>query len=260
MAFARCRLNRNFSLRFPATSQIPKPLGYIMNHDGRIQQLNTKKMKTFRKIEIRGLKDDLITYLNQIKAQNHENFTYINDKSDEYAMMIAIPKECTATFLSKEIENAIAYIWLVISDDLLYVSNITPNKSGQLTYNQYNSIANKFYEEVIKAQDVKNITPYLSKDYMTIEDLAGLETSGKLKNWINSANPATLNTNPHDFKRWCDFIFTAHLNKSKLTASQLERYLIEDEQFYDEEIVSKIVLEYEYSLDLLNEYDNRYSI
>ena len=95
------------------------------------------------------------------------------------------------------------------------------------------------------------------KDNLSIEDLAGTETYRKLKNWIDSANPSTLNTNHFDFKRWCDFIFTAHSSKSELTSTQFERYLIEDEKFYDEELVSKFALEYEYSLHLLKEYDNR---
>lgn len=214
-------------------------------------------MKTFKKIEIKGNIKDLIQLLEEIKIKKHQNFTYISEKSDDYASMISLPKNCTATFLSNEIENAIVYIWIVISDNLLYISNITPNKSGQLTYEQYNFIISKFYDEVIKPQKTNDIIIDISKDNLSIEDLAGIETYRKLKKWIDSANPSTLNTNPFDFKRWCDFIFTAHSNKSDLTSSQFERYLIEDEKFYDEELVSKIAIEYEYSLDLLKEYDNR---
>jgi hypothetical protein len=205
-------------------------------------------MKAFKKIEIRGNEKDLIDLLEGIKSKKHQNFTYIAEKSDDYASMISLPKNCTATFLSNEIENAIVYIWLVISNNLLYISNITPNKSGQLTYEQYNFIINKFYEEVIKIQEKNSVTVNITKDNLSIEDLAGTETYRKLKNWIDSANPSTLNTNHFDFKRWCDFIFTAHSSKSELTSTQFERYLIEDEKFYDEELVSKIALEYEYSI------------
>lgn len=217
-------------------------------------------MRTFKRLEIRGEKEDLLRYLKEIKSKTYDNFTYVSEKSDNYATMISLPKEYTATFLSNEIEHAIAYVWLVISDNLLYVSNITPNKSGQLTYTQYNSIITKFCEEVIKSYEVKDILVNLSKENFTIEDLAGAETALKLKNWINSANLTTLNTNPYDFKRWCNFIFTSHLTKSKLTSSQFEKYLIEDVKLYDEDLVSKIVLEYEYSLDILKEYDTHRGI
>jgi hypothetical protein len=218
-------------------------------------------MKAFQKLEIRGEKDHLVDFLTRIKSGEYENFTYVGDKSDDYAMMIASSKEYTATFLSTEIEGAIAYVWLVISDgELLYVSNITPNKSGQLTYNQYNAILKKFFNEVVEIQNSKGLSVTLSKGSVTIEDFAGIETTNKLKNWINSANPSTLNTHPLDFKRWCDFVFTAYLKKSNLTATQFERYLIEEVKIYDEELVSKVVLEYEYSLDLLSEYDKRSSL
>lgn len=212
-------------------------------------------MKIFKKLEITGRNNSLKTLLNKIKIESHRNFTYVSEKSDDYAKMISTSKECTATFLTNEIENAIAYVWLVLTEDSLYISNITPNKSGQLTFHQYNSIVDTFYKEVIE----KNITPefevHYSKDEITISDLADNETISKLKNWINSANPSTLNTNPFDFQRWCEFIFTAHKNKSNLNSSQLEKYLIEDIKIYDEDLVSKIALDYEYSLDLLKEYD-----
>ncbi|REG90250.1 hypothetical protein [Flavobacterium aquicola] len=212
-------------------------------------------MRTFKKLEIKGEKEDLVNFLKEIKSKVYDNFTYMSDKSDDYAMMISLPKEYTATFLSNEIERAIAYVWLVISDNLLYVANITPNKSGQLTYNQYNSIISKFCEEVVKSDTIKDISINLSKEDFTIEDFAGADTALKLKNWINSANLSTLNTNHYDFKRWCDFIFTSHLTKSQLTSSQFEKFLIEDVKLYDEDLVSKIVQEYEYSLDILKEYD-----
>lgn len=217
-------------------------------------------MKVFQKLEIRGEKQHLVHFLKSVKYGEYENFTYVGEKSDEYAMMIASSKDCTATFLSNEIEGAIAYVWLVISNELLYVSNITPNKSGQLTYNQYNAILKKFFNEAIEVQDTEELSVTLSKGSATIEDFAGIETTNKLKNWINSANLSTLNTNPHDFKRWCDFVFTAYLKKSNLTANQFEQYLIEEVRIYDEDLVSKVVLEYEYSLDLLSEYDKRSSL
>lgn len=214
-------------------------------------------MKAFQKLELKGEKENLVRFLKEIKSKEYENFTYISEKSEEYAMMIASSKENTATFLSTEIEGAIAYVWLVISDDLLYVSNITPNKSGQLTYHQYNAILTKFFNEAIETQIADGIAAKLSKDSVTIEDFAGTETTNKLKNWINSANPSTLNTHPEDFKTWCNFVFSAHMNKSSLTANQFERYLIEEVKIYDENLVDRLVLEYEYSLNLLSEYDKR---
>lgn len=213
-------------------------------------------MKVFKKLEIKGENSDLISLLNKIKSKKYKNFNFIVDKSDDYAKMIATSKDCTATFLTSEIENAIAYVWLVVTKNLLYVSNITPNKSGQLTFHQYNSIIDKFYEEIIEKNIIPEFDVNFSKDEITINDLADKTTISKLKSWIDSSNHSTLNTHPLDFKKWCDFIFTSHNNQSTLTASQLEKYLIEDVKIYDEDLVSKIVLEYEYSLDLLKEYDD----
>lgn len=212
-------------------------------------------MKTFKELKIKATKDKLIFLVDKLQNIEHLDFKYVSDKSGDYANMIGLKSNEVLTFESPEIKGAIAFVWLIIDERGLRITNITPNKSGQLSIEQYNAIIDSFYEKVIKPNIDNDYQVVLSTDTKTIVDYAGKEVADKLLIWIKSANKSTLNTHPLDFERWASFLITAHENDSELTTTQLERFLIEEIRISDEKLVTKILNDYEYGRDLLDEYD-----
>jgi hypothetical protein len=212
-------------------------------------------MKTFKELRINASSELLTTLVVKLQNLAFGDFVYQSDKTIEYAKMIGKNSNQVLTFLSPKIRGAIAYVWLVIDNNELKITNITPNKSGQLSFEQYNSILDEFFNIIIKPNIDSRFDIVISSDNKTISDYAGPEVSKKIESWIKLANKSTLNTHPLDFKRWTEFVISAHKNESELTTTQLGKYLIDVVGISDEELVDKILLDYEYGRDLLKEYD-----
>ncbi|MDO6814007.1 hypothetical protein [Tenacibaculum soleae] len=212
-------------------------------------------MKTFKELKIISEPEKLSTLVVKLQTVDLDRFLYNSEKTLDYAKMIGKKSDQVLTFESPEIRGAVAYVWLVADENELKITNITPNKSGQLSIEQYNSILDEFNDIIIKQNIDNQYQVIISSDSKTIIDYAGLKVSEKLQVWINSANKSTLNTHPLDFQRWASFLISAHKNQSELTSVQLEKYLIEEIGIPDDELVNKIAIDYEYGRDLLKEYD-----
>ncbi len=77
-----------------------------------------------------------------------------------------------------------------------------------------------------------------------------------MTSWEANCNHSTGNSHPADFKRWAEFVITAHREASKLSSSLFSRWLIEEKGWNDEfDLTHQLVLEYEYSRSLLEEND-----
>lgn len=213
-------------------------------------------MKTFKHLKIQSSIEKLISLVEKLQSGDFLDFKYVSEKSEDYAKMIGKKSNEVLTFESPEIKGSVAFIWMVVGEEKdLRITNITPNKSGQLSIEQYNSILDSFYDKVIKLNVDNNYQVIISTDTKTIIDYAGQEVAEKLQVWIKTANKSTLNTHTLDFERWASFLITAHENDSELTTIQLEKYLVDEIGIPDESLVSKIVIDYEYGRDLLKEYD-----
>lgn len=212
-------------------------------------------MKTFKELKIISRLDKLILLVEKLQASHFETFQYESEKAQDYAKMIGLNLNQVLTFKTPKISGAVAYVWMVADDSELRITNITPNQSGQLSIEQYNAILDEFFVNVIKPSINEFYQVIVSSDSKTIEDYAGSEVSKKLKIWINAANKSTLNTNHFDFERWASFVIEAHKYDSALNTTELEKYLIEEINIPDDDLVSKILIDYEYGRDLLKEYD-----
>jgi hypothetical protein len=85
-----------------------------------------------------------------------------------------------------------------------------------------------------------------------------VETIGKdalqaLKSFSTSANKSTGNIHHYDFGRWCDFIFIIFRKNIELSSTELESWLLENG--WDSEMASKLALDFEYSISLLEKYE-----
>ena len=135
------------------------------------------------------------------------------------------------------------------------IVNIVPTTSGSLTHDEYNKIFDCFYKDCLsKVLIGADITHEITEGVYNIQQLAGEKTYHALNTWEKNCNHSSGNINSFDFKRWADFLSIAFKEKTQLNPDLLNRWLVEERNWTDDELVSKIVLDYEYGLSILEHY------
>jgi hypothetical protein len=147
-------------------------------------------------------------------------------------------------------------LWVATrSDGSLYVSNILAQEFSSLTYDQYNLILSDFYERCAQpAAKAVGIAVELGNPDPTLEDFLSANTAGLLRNFSALANRSILH--PLDRKRWNEFLAAAYREGAKLEPSMLQRWLIEEEKWPEDEAIS-LSIEYAHARDLLQIYESQ---
>lgn len=81
------------------------------------------------------------------------------------------------------------------------------------------------------------------------------EAAAALHRFSVTANKSTGSKHPSDRRRWFDFIFAAHRAQSRLDSQILARWLTEVEE-WPSEVVEDLVIQYEFGVALLEEYES----
>ena len=88
--------------------------------------------------------------------------------------------------------------------ETLYLANIFPEESGELSEAEYNAIQRDFQKQVEKTGFPSLITH--EKATLVLSDAA----REKLLQFVQNANPTTGTIHPADQRLWMDFLVTAH--------------------------------------------------
>lgn len=213
-------------------------------------------MKQFIKITITNF-DSGQRLLSEIRDSLPEKWTYNEKLVRNYAAHTPIELEDVLAIQSPPISDRIANIWLLHRGDEISVINIVPDDTKfSLSYDEYNNIAQEFHNACLKGiPSYKDILVTETNPEMSIEDIAGKETSEKLQSWEKSCNHTTANLNPYDRDRWFDFVITAYKSQSKISDSTLYRWLAEDRGWPEDEILERLAHDFDYGKDLLDAYN-----
>lgn len=209
-------------------------------------------MKKHRELKISGNKAALKKFLKTLK--NNLPDGWINKKENEisYSKTVNLSQEEVGCFESPNINGKVTFIWLLLENDILRITNVVPGEVGELSIEEYNRFVKEFHDQCLSQTIIpSDIEIYLSPSDVSIEEIAGEETAQKLKAWAYSANPSTGNTHPSDQEKWKDFLFTAFINNSNLDSYTLERWLVEEMGWKNYDTITKLIVDYEYGLDLL---------
>ena len=151
------------------------------------------------------------------------------------------------------------FVWMVISDSKLKIGNIVTAGVASLTIDDYNRILNLFYRQcvshIIRNKEVK-VT--ITASVNDIRKLAGDDTYEALLNWVQNCSPVTRKSDSCDFTRWADFVCTAFDEGSQLNSGLLQRWLIEERGWKDDETTKQVAINYENCLSILEHYDQNY--
>lgn len=209
-------------------------------------------MKDFRDlyIDLNGL--DFNQFIDEIKTVQSDIWKHEpsfeeearNNGIDDFIVFKKLPSEFKESNL-----------WLSYKNKhQLKLINIVP-ESGSLSCDEYNNVLMDFVEKIL--------IPVYSK-YPQIKVKITLDSytpQGKFANdqlfnlfslFSKTANKSTGSNHPLDRKRWQDFIREMSKEQKKLDPDYIEEILIQDG--WPEETAIELRNEYEFGLDLLNDY------
>ncbi|SIR48215.1 MULTISPECIES: hypothetical protein [unclassified Chryseobacterium] len=213
-------------------------------------------MKTFKELIIST--DDSSTLKNileEIISKLPADWKFRQDLVRDYASNISKPENEIGCFESPVINGNKALVWFVLWQNELKIVNIVPIVLGSLTHDEYNDILDRFNNECIAdLLDGKNVIVKKTGGIYDLKEIVGDSAYDALINWEKNCNHATGNINSFDFDRWASFVSLSFNDKSKLTPDLLERWLMEEKGWNDNDLVTKIVLDYEYALSILEFY------
>lgn len=150
--------------------------------------------------------------------------------------------------------HAVMWMWLKNSNSSLEIFNIVPLIGNHLECEEYNHILEQFRLSIIAPMSQNfHLQVVVSKPYLDMEGILGDEGFKLLQMFSAGANKSTGNTHPCDFARWCDFVFYVHREDISLSTTDLENWLMENGWW--EEKASELALEYEYTLNVLERYE-----
>ena len=166
---------------------------------------------------------------------------------------------------ARESTNGIASSLLILSrtSDGYKVTNIVPLQKHRLNVSEYNDVLNDFANRIAKpASKDSGFQVEDSKRKHAITDWTSQEAARALHRFSMSANKSTGSSHPSDQHRWFQFLFAvhkAHKAQGKVLDTHLLGRWLEEVEHWPSEVATKLVLEYEFALDLLNEYDRSFS-
>ena len=138
------------------------------------------------------------------------------------------------------------------------VINIVPLEIDHLSTSSYNDILDDFIRRVVQpASETSKFRIELSARKESITDWTSQEAADALHRFSVLANKSTGSGHPSDQKRWFSFLFSAHKVRGKLDSILLKRWLIEVEE-WPPNSAARLIDEYEFGMDLLDEYDPSY--
>lgn len=150
-----------------------------------------------------------------------------------------------------------ASLFLHMEGDSAEITNIVPLDVSELRADQYNAIIEDFLTSGLGAViDKLGLALQVTDGVQPITTWLSNEAAKKLWSFSRLANHSTGSAHPKDRERWLSFIIQAHQDNCELSASLLERWLIEVEQWYSDD-ARDLAIEYEFGRELLKQFSHR---
>lgn len=211
-------------------------------------------MKIYKTLSIKNSSTEtLVSFLRTIISKLSTDWKYRADLIEEYSIK---EQREIACFESPAVDGETALIWMVISRDELKIVNVVPTTRDSFTVDEYNQILDQFYDDCIANvlnTQVANVA--INIEIFDIKQIAGVATFEALQQWETTCNRATGNVASMDSARWMNFVVTAYREKSALSADLLVRWLEEEKNWDDDDLLCKIVGDFVDAISLLEEYD-----
>lgn len=205
-------------------------------------------MKTYKDIFIdvgdKGIVD-LIKNVTKIKDGLWSR-SYENEENSKY---LGEPAFCFKRENDSSLPEAGLSIFLK-EDNIWYIPNVVPTKSGQLSYDQYNTLLTEFYDNYLVPASAKtDVSVRITSDTITDEEVLGVEGARLLESFSLCANKSTGSSHPCDQKRWFAFLVEVCRSDTYVETDKLERILAK--QGWSESLCEKLAIQFEFARDFI---------
>ena len=211
-------------------------------------------MKVYRDLVFRGSRPALDRFIADLEHRLANGWTRYHARENEVRRAALGAMYCFSC--TTAVERPASELWLASqADGSLYVSNILSNEYSSLSHDQYNAIVQEFHDRfALPAAQAAGVKVELGKADPQIEDFLSAHAAGLLRRFSRLADRSILH--PLDRERWNEFLTAAHREGAPLGASMLQRWLIEEEKWPEDEAIN-LAIEYEHARDLLGVYEPR---
>ena len=209
-------------------------------------------MEVFRDLYIRAGADRMADLVEHIKRSLPPNWTR-DREAEETIRSPAFAARPTYCFTRAGEDGSPAETLILVQKDpeTFYVSNIIPRTKHRLSYVEYNSVLEEFYERALRPSAERfGAESKLTGAQVGLDHLLMPATAEKLRTFSACANKGTGSAHPADRERWNDFVLSAHQDGGQMDASTLKRWLVEAEG-WPPEVADQLAIEYEYGRELL---------
>jgi hypothetical protein len=139
--------------------------------------------------------------------------------------------------------------------EALEVTNIVPVNVHRLLYAEYNFIISDFASRnILPRRETLGLNVEITPDHLPITHWLTEETANLLTSFSRTANRSI--PHPFDTERWRAFLIRAHVDQTTLDTETLFRWLTEEERWPEEE-AERLILQFEFALQLLGDYDKK---
>ena len=173
----------------------------------------------------------------------------ISTHADPQADVIAFARDA-----SKSTDAVDLVLWSC--DDGYELMNIVPREVGQLGEHRYNRALRDFVDSIaLSSASQAGFAIEVSPAQQGPNDWLSERAADALRLFSAAANKSTGSSHPADRRRWFEFLIAAHRGKNAPDAGRLARWMVQVER-WPEGIANDLVIEYEFALDILREYDH----
>jgi hypothetical protein len=149
-----------------------------------------------------------------------------------------------------------ARVFLMREHLTLELTNIVPQKVGQLTRRQYNSIVDELAEISTPIAQQMHLELSVGSDRQELSDMLSSRAATALRAFSDLANKSTGSAHPLDRQRWFNFLILAHLDRSRLDTETLVRWLREESHWPEHE-AAELGSEFDFARYLLEAYEHQ---
>lgn len=214
-------------------------------------------MEVFKELVLRGTRQELAEFISCVEQSLKDGWKRNYEPEKRAAAGGGTPQYCFQCPATERWPESWLFIMFKANSNCAYVSNVVPSAIGKIALSQYNMIVTEFFTRFVEpslATFRGRIECTISTGREDLRDWMSANAATLLQEFSSTANRSTGSSHPLDRQRWLAFLVTIHQEGSKLTGSQLKRWLAE-EAHWPIDVVSDLIIEFEFAIDVLKAYD-----
>lgn len=210
-------------------------------------------MKSFKDFYLSGSRENLQKFMRIISDYIIDDWKQSIDSKFKENFIVF-------TYCGDKVNKASVFLYIKDLDKLEFrVTNIVPMEKNSLNYDEYNEVLDKCVKDcIIPCANDCGLSYKVTSENVDLEYYMSKESARKLRMFSSAANKSTGSSHPYDQQRWNDFICQTVKDEDKNVISILGRWLAEEEG-WDDEHATELVIEYEKGIALLEYYREHYN-